>query len=393
MYKQKPWTLDDPCTGFKQLKLTVKESLREKVLGYLRDTEHDLSVEKASKLFGYSEASCRRILKDLREEGLIKIVNVEKRNVNWVGIYKSKLSEDAELPVQHGGKYFKSISMFLLEKRCSNPDTFDLFRRSLEKYDVKPKIVFAGNCRFTEAYPVTTLEKIWGDRKALKNEGFKKEEIGKKVTYLQSKKSTSARTSILNFLDVHRYSFLSKDIIKRSLLDRFNSSVFDGMVATKDILKITRGEGSEQVEFYQLNNSPIWNEGNWNSEIYLSNFISVSYFYEWNITKNKISKDKMKKKLAKLDLVTFEYIAENKKYVTLYSVEDLLRIFKKYLRNKRGTWKEEKGETKIKVAKEPTIKETTVTKEPITSSAPEPTKYLFKFKFFGKEISLSVGKC
>ena len=420
MYKEAAWLKEDPCSGYQQLKLFSQQrdesNLNNKILNYLEDTSNDISVEKAAELFGYSEPFCRKILKELRESRQIKIVKVVRRNINLIGIYKSITSPDTEFPVITTGKDYMSVCGFLEHEGVSKYENAKAMRYILKKNKVSPKIAFSGNCRFVEVYATEVL------KNTLKN--LTTNPIKSKVVNFNSNKKESIveeliRSEIIRFLKSQPNS-LKSDLaiclpITESLLTKLK--IFQKVTLIKKVKKVLNKLCAESLilftitstkeELYQLEESLVWENDNFREVINLDEYMSVSTFYEKYISKKTISKNSARNKVERKGLSSIEIVANNKKRVLFYSILELNNIFKKYLRERRKGrshglsmrsvgYAQPSVEPEIQVEVEPMKTDSKVqiepekNKESIKSNKKEKT--LFKFKFFGKEISLTVNK-
>ena len=364
MYNEKPWTLMDPVTGSTRKNKNSENSLRKKILDYLSDTGKGITIEQAVKIFDYSETSCRRVLRELKKSKLIKVTDVIKQDINLVGVYKISSSPDKELKLPKTGKSYQSVSRFLIDKKRLSVENIDLLKKELQKNEVPSKIAFAGNNRFTEAYPMTVLNKIWN---SVKGRSSKSEDFltkAAKTSNTKLLKETNTEELIKNYLSSNPYSLKSTAILQRALGGQVKAhdvkEALNTMIKNKQVDYVVSDEETERKDYlFQTHESPVWKLIKRRSSLESKDYLSLNDFSKKYLYKKNFSMWKKVNMMTKANTYSLGAVSRNCKYTELYEISKLKEVFRNFLKKERNQKSTQKS--------------------------------LFKFKLFGKEISLSIS--
>lgn len=188
---------------------------------------------------------------------------------------------------------------------------------------------------------------------------------------IEDMNSDFTENSILDYLKQNPISLKSSTFIIRNnkKLDKSIISTLEKLLKAGKIKRISCINKLGDKEYlYQMAESPVWKHTKISDSLKLSDYISLCDFTKNYLYKNSLTRSHLKTTVKNKKVHSITSITYNKKITELYRINELKEIFKDNVKI-----------SKIKINSKTECK------------CKKTLKTLFKFKLFGKEISLNIN--
>lgn len=419
MFNQEPLEMEN-SNAFKQLNLFENQEKRDLglYLEIIRKIEKNPEIKLSRNMSlstHHSNQFVGNVIRQLKKEGLIKLVGLERNGIQIYGVYKSIESDDEELQIPKKSDSQITMTNFYHMYPAFSANKRDAFKKALEKSNINSQVVIGNKERFFEVYPKKELitfyeefmykySKKYNFYEELKEEKPRLELVKTEKVIKKENRKDVIKKEILSYLSNNENSLISVKLLCLDLYRKFRTynvgiteieSVLRDMYTEEEIRAEKIKVNSKKEAFIQATKSLTWKEfekNGFDSDTYMS----VPIFFQYHISKKYLNKNQAETKIAKSNLFSIKFVARNKKHVTLYLKEDLFEMFKRNLvqgREKRQVQTSDKKELVSSLFKDNNninVEKQIPAHQKITKLK-ETKKTLFKFKIFGKEVSLTIG--
>lgn len=419
MFNQEPLEMEN-SNAFKQLNLFENQEKRDLglYLEIIRKIEKNPEIKLSRNMSlstHHSNQFVGNVIRQLKKEGLIKLVGLERNGIQIYGVYKSIESADEELQIPKKSDSQITMTNFYHMYPAFSANKRDAFKKALEKSNINSQVIIGTKERFFEVYSKKELitfyeefmckySKKYNSYKELEEKKPRLELVKTEKVIKKEDRKDVIKKEILSYLSNNENSLISVRLLCLDLyreLRTYNihiteiESVLRDMYTEEEIRAEKIKVNSKKEAFIQATKSLTWKEfekNGFDSDTYMS----VPIFFQYHISKKYLNKNQAEIKIAKSNLFSIKFVARNRRRVTLYLKEDLFEMFKRNLvqeREKRQVQTSDKKELVSSLFKDNNsinVEKQIPAHQKITKLK-ETKKTLFKFKIFGKEVSLTIG--
>ena len=229
MYKDEPWTLNDTSVGVCEKK-NYRRNLKEDVLNYLKeDNSRSIDSKELSKVFKCASYTSLNIIKELRNNKLIKMVGIKKDKQNFLCVYKSIESSTPTVKVvPNDSSLYRPLKKFILSRGMNDEKSYNFIRKYMKKNNIEVVALSIGNGRYCEGYPLAALnEALEAFMNKPKKRTYKKKEVkNKSISIGQAVDKYLEKNPDFIKKEVNKYLKLSKTCTCEKAKSIFKFKIF-----------------------------------------------------------------------------------------------------------------------------------------------------------------------